>query len=355
MDNFFVNNQGSYSQRINNEQSINERNKIVDEFMNYIDNKNNINKNWDDEEEDDFDKIENEYMRKKNEEAKKQYYEDYNKKKENEEIEEKEIIYDKNIRKTNNNFYNNEENNIKSNFPKQFFPRLYQNPENLYLIEVYKKKGKHKIKKIFERKITEENNKINSINGKDKSKEKQNIRIFKNSKKNNIKPHSLSKNKIKINKGIKEDTKNQDENNISFEENEALFTKYKNIKKGIKSGRPYYTRNNIFDNLQNLNNPSSTFLNNQLSNIIGIQNYERSRLKSDFFLPQIKSFRNENLVNNNTFSTFNLKRKKNDYLNQKSKSKSKSKTKNLKRNLDDYNSINNKIQFDVILNHFKKV
>ena len=47
------------------DQSINERNKIVDEFMNYIDNKNNIKKNWEDEEEDDFDKIENEYMRKK--------------------------------------------------------------------------------------------------------------------------------------------------------------------------------------------------------------------------------------------------------------------------------------------------
>ena len=342
-----LNNQGNcFSQRINNNQSINERNKIVDEFMNYIDNKNNINKNWDDEEEDDFDKIEHEYLKKKNEEAKIKYYEDYNKIKENEEIEEKEIINDKYNRKIEYDFYNNEENNIKSNFPKQFFPRLYQNPENLYLIEAYKMKGKHKIKKIFERKIREENNKINS--NYDKTKEKQNIRIFKNRKKNIIKAHSLSKNKIIINKGIKEDKKNQDENNTSFDENEPLFSKYKNNKKGIKSGRQYYKRNNIFNNLQNLNNPSSTFLNNQLSNIIGIQNYERSRLKSDFFLPQIKSFRNENLVNNNTFTTL-----KTNNLNQKSKSKSKNK--NLKKNFDDYNIINNKIQFDVILNHFKKV
>ncbi len=341
------NNQGNcYIQRINNNQSINERNKIVDEFMNYIDNKNNINNNWDDEEEDDFDKIEHEYMKKKNEEAKIKYYEDYNKIKENEEIEEKEIINDKYNRKIEYDFYNNEENNIKSNFPKQFFPRLYQNPENLYLIEAYKKKGKHKIKKIFERKIREENNKINS--NYDKTKEKQNIRIFKNRKKNIIKAHSLSKNKIIINKGIKEDKKNQDENNTSFDENEPLFSKYKNNKKGIKSGRPYYKRNNIFNNLQNLNNPSSTFWNNQINNIIGIQNYERTRLKSDYFLPQIKSFRNENLVNNNTFTTF-----KTNNLNQKSKSKSKNK--NLKKNFDDYNIINNKIQFDVILNHFKKV
>ena len=345
------NNQGNcFSQRINNDQSINERNKIVDEFMNYIDNKNNINNNRDDEEEDDFDKIEHEYMKKKNEEAKIKYYEDYNKIKENEEIEEKEIINDKYNRKIEYDFYNNEENNIKSNFPKQFFPRLYQNPENLYLIEAYKKKGKHKIKKIFERKIREENNKINSNNEKNKSKEKQNIRIFKNRKKNNnnIKAHSLSKNKITINKGIKEDKKNQDENNTSFDENEPLFSKYKNNKKGIKSGRPYYKRNNIFNNLQNLNNPSSTFWNNQITNVIGIQNYERTRLKSDYFLPQIKSFRNENLVNNNTFTTF-----KTNNLNQKSKSKSKNK--NLKKNFDDYNIINNKIQFDVILNHFKKV
>ncbi len=341
------NNQGNcFSQRINNDQSINERNKIVDEFMNYIDNKNNINNNWDDEEEDDFDKIEHEYMKKKNEEAKIKYYEDYNKIKENEEIEEKEIINDKYNRKIEYDFYNNEENNIKSNFPKQFFPRLYQNPENLYLIEAYKKKGKHKIKKIFERKIREENNKINS--NYDKTKEKQNIRIFKNRKKNIIKAHSLSKNKIIINKGIKEDKKNQDENNTSFDENEPLFSKYKNNKKGIKSGRPYYKRNNIFNNLQNLNNPSSTFWNNQINNVIGIQNYERTRLKSDYFLPQIKSFRNENLVNNNTFTTF-----KTNNLNQKSKSKSKNK--NLKKNFDDYNIINNKIQFDVILNHFKKV
>ena len=341
------NNQGNcFSQRINNNQSINERNKIVDEFMNYIDNKNNINNNWDDEEEDDFDKIEHEYLKKKNEEAKIKYYEDYNKIKENEEIEEKEIINDKYNRKIEYDFYNNEENNIKSNFPKQFFPRLYQNPENLYLIEAYKKKGKHKIKKIFERKIREENNKINS--NYDKTKEKQNIRIFKNRKKNIIKAHSLSKNKIIINKGIKEDKKNQDENNTSFDENEPLFSKYKNNKKGIKSGRPYYKRNNIFNNLQNLNNPSSTFWNNQINNIIGIQNYERTRLKSDYFLPQIKSFRNENLVNNNTFTTF-----KTNNLNQKSKSKSKNK--NLKKNFDDYNIINNKIQFDVILNHFKKV
>ena len=346
------NNQGNcFSQRINNDQSINERNKIVDEFMNYIDNKNNLNNNWDDEEEDDFDKIEHEYMKKKNEEAKIKYYEDYNKIKENEEIEEKQIINDKYNKKIEYDFYNNEENNKKSNCPKQFFPRLFQNPENLYLIEAYKNKGKHKIKKIFERKIREENNKINSNNEKNKSKEKQNIRIFKNKKKNNIKAHSLSKNKITINKGIKEDKKNQEENNISFEENEPLFSKYKNNKKGIKSGIPYYKKNNIFDNIQNLNNPSSTFWNNQINNIIGIQNYERTRLKSDYFLPQI-SYRNENLVNNNTFTTFNLKRKKkNNNLYQKSKSKNK----NLKKNFDDYNIINNKIQFDVILNHFKKV
>ena len=345
MDNFgFRNQENYYCQRINDDQSINERNKIVDEFMNYIDNKNNINNNWNDEEEDDFDKIEHEYMKKKSEEAKIKYYEDYNKIKENEEIEEKEIINDKYNRKIEYDFYNNEENNIKSNFPKQFFPRLYQNPENLYLIEAYKKKGKHKIKKIFERKIREENNKINS--NYDKTKEKQNIRIFKNRKKNIIKAHSLSKNKIIINKGIKEDKKNQDENNTSFDENEPLFSKYKNNKKGIKSGRPYYKRNNIFNNLQNLNNPSSTFWNNQINNVIGIQNYERTRLKSDYFLPQIKSFRNENLVNNNTFTTF-----KTNNLNQKSKSKNK----NLKKNFDDYNIINNKIQFDVILNHFKKV
>jgi hypothetical protein len=350
MDNnfFTINKQDFYRGRINNDQTINERNKVVEDFMNDMDDKNNENNNLEDEEEDDFDKIENEYMRKKNEEANKKYYDDFNQIKENEE---KEIIYDKNNRKTNYDFYNNEENNKKSNCPKQFFPRLFQNPENLYLIEAYKMKEKHKIKKIFERKIKDENNKININLEKDKSKEKQNIRIFKKTKKKES--HSLSKNKIKNKNLKKEDTKNQEENNISFEENEILFSKYKNNKKGIKSGKPSYNRNNIIDKLNNFNNPYSTLWNNKLNNIIDIKNYEKSRLKSDFFLPKIKSERNENLLNNNnTFTIFNIKRKKNNCLNQKSKSNSKNK--NLKRNFDDYNINNNKIQFDVILNHFKK-
>ena len=167
MDNFgFRNQENYYCQRINNDQSINERNKIVDEFMNYIDNKNNIKKNWEDEEEDDFDKIENEYMRKKNEESKRKNkeeiklikeqnsnYEKYIKDKINEE---REKIYDSNmIKKTDY------ENNNKTIYQKHFFPKLYQNPENIYLIENLKKREKQKMKKFYDKKNKNEERILN--------------------------------------------------------------------------------------------------------------------------------------------------------------------------------------------------
>ena len=65
MDNFFsINKQDFYRGRINNDQTINERNKVVEDFMNDMDDKNNENNNWEDDEEEDFDKVENEYMKK---------------------------------------------------------------------------------------------------------------------------------------------------------------------------------------------------------------------------------------------------------------------------------------------------
>ena len=121
------------------DQSIKERNKVIEDFMNDMDKK--IEKeNYEEEEEDDFDKIENEYMRKKNEESKRKNkeeiklikeqngnYEKYIKDKINEE---REKIYDSNmIKKTDY------ENNNKTIYQKHFFPKLYQNPENVYLIE----------------------------------------------------------------------------------------------------------------------------------------------------------------------------------------------------------------------------
>jgi hypothetical protein len=368
MENFMFNNQGNcFSQRINNDQSINERNKIVDEFMNYIDNKNNINNNWDDEEEDDFDKIEHEYMKKKNEEAKIKYYEDYNKIKENEEIEEKEIINDKYNRKIEYDFYNNEENNIKSNIPKQFFPRLYQNPENLYLYEANKYKEKQKIKKLYERKNKKNeyedlNNFKNLINRQNKNKEidkgkKQNIRIFKTGKKTSKESRSLSKTKFK--NGKNEDTKNQEENE-SFEEIKSLLSKYRNNKGGVKSGRirrPSNKEKKLFENFQNVNN---NIWNNNLNNYnfqSNIQQYEVNKLKNDFILPPIynpiQSKYNNIFNGNKTFTTFsNMNGININYLNDKNRSKSKNK--NTKKNYEDNISNNNQIQFDVILNHFDK-
>ena len=70
MDNnfFTINKQDFYRGRINNDQTINERNKVVEDFMNDMDDKNNENNNLEDEEEDDFDKMENEYYKKREKE-----------------------------------------------------------------------------------------------------------------------------------------------------------------------------------------------------------------------------------------------------------------------------------------------
>jgi hypothetical protein len=87
----FKNNENNNEEKIENElsneiknninenkiedQSIAERNKIVDDFMNDMDN-NIKNNEWNDDEEDEFDKAENEYKKKK-EEAQKQNYLNY--------------------------------------------------------------------------------------------------------------------------------------------------------------------------------------------------------------------------------------------------------------------------------------
>ena len=110
--------------------------------------------------------IENEYMRKKNEESKRKNkeeiklikekndnYEKYIKDKINEE---REKIYDSNmIKKTDY------ENNNKTIYQKHFFPKLYQNPENVYLIENLKKREKQKMKKFYDKKNKNEERILN--------------------------------------------------------------------------------------------------------------------------------------------------------------------------------------------------
>ena len=69
MDKFISKNENNLKEKKYLDQSIKERNKVIEDFMNDMDKK--IEKeNYEEEEEDDFDKIENEYMRKKNEESK---------------------------------------------------------------------------------------------------------------------------------------------------------------------------------------------------------------------------------------------------------------------------------------------
>ena len=372
MDNFFsINKQDFYRGRINNDQTINERNKVVEDFMNDMDDKNNENNNWEDDEEDDFDKVENEYMKKKKENELKNIKDkevDLNKYKKEEINEEKETIEDNNIIKKSDFdiFYNNDDKN-KNNYQKQFFPRLYQNPENLYLYEANKYKEKQKIKKLYERKNKKNeyedlNNFKNLINRQNKNKEndkgkKQNIRIFKTGKKTSKESRSLSKTKFK--NGKNEDTKNQEENE-SFEEIKSLLSKYRNNKGVVKSGRirrPSNKEKKLFENFQNVNN---NIWNNNLNNYnfqSNIQQYEVNKLKNDFILPPIynpiQSKYNNIFNGNKTFTTFsNMNGININYLNDKNRSKSKNK--NLKKNYEDNITNNNQIQFDVILNHFDK-
>jgi hypothetical protein len=345
MDKFISKNENNLKEKKYLDQSIKERNKVIEDFMNDMDKK--IEKeNYEEEEEDDFDKIENEYMRKKNEESKRKNkekiklikeqndnYEKYIKDKINEE---REKIYDSNmIKKTDY------ENNNKTIYQKHFFPKLYQNPENIYLIENLKKREKQKMKKFYDKKNKNEE-RINHFN-RNLSKEKlienlknQNIKLFKLERKNIKESHSTIKTKFKRKKNKKEekeDKKNEEEENNSFEEFEKVFSTYRNNKLGYKSGktrRKSQKEKNIFNKCHNNN------LNNQLNEI---QNYKNNRLKSDCLLPSIYKYINQNHFNGNkTFTNFS----NNNY-------EKKSFSGNL--NLNKFN--NNKIQFDIILNHFE--
>ena len=368
MDNnfFTINKQDFYRGRINNDQTINERNKVVEDFMNDMDDKNNENNNLEDEEEDDFDKMENEYYKKREKEKNEKNKSETIYKFKEEENEEKEINnnnnYNNNIIKKSDFdiFYTNEENINKNNFKyrKHFYPKLYQNPEKLYLMEVNKKKEKKKMKKLYEKKIKKiEYDELNKENEKLK---KQNIRIFKTGKKFDKESRSLSKTKIK--NGKKEDIKNQDSNNESFEEIESLLSKYRNNKGGIKSGRirrPSNKGKKLFENFQNINP-----WNNQINNFQNNNNqYDvNNKLKNECFLPPIYNpiqSKYENMFNGNkTFTTFSNINGFNQ-LNEKKRSKSKNKKRNFEsiyncNNIYNNNYNDNQIQFDFILNHFEK-
>ena len=374
MDNFFsINKQDFYRGRINNDQTINERNKVVEDFMNDMDDKNNENNNLEDEEEDDFDKMENEYYKKREKEKNEKSKSDTIYKFKEEENEEKEI--NNNTNNNNNNiikksdfdiFYNNEENINKNNFQyrKQFYPKLYQNPEKLYLMEINKKKEKKKMKQLYEKKIRKiEYDELNKNKENEKLK-KQNIRIFKTGKKIDKESRSLSKTKLK--NGKKEDIKNQDSNNESFEEIQSLLSKYRNNKAGIKSGRirrPSNKGKKLFENFQNINP-----WNNQINNFQNNNNqYDvNNKLKNECFLPPIYNpiqSKYENMFNGNkTFTTFSNINGFNQ-LNEKKRSKSKNKKRNFESIYNNNNNYNNnyntnyndnQIQFDFILNHFEK-
>ena len=145
----------------NNDQSINERNKAVDDFINDLDNKDkNIENENENEEEDQFDKAEKEYMRKKEEEQKENNNKNENENDENEEEEKnEEEEIDDIIRKP---FFEqlqvDNRENILEKTQKQieeehyFYPNLYKNPENLYLNEAHKSREREKMLKLYDKK-----------------------------------------------------------------------------------------------------------------------------------------------------------------------------------------------------------